>query len=319
MELTEQQLIDVEEYGSINHSPRDIAILLHIDIRELEKEFKDLNSETRIAYDRGRLKTDTELRKKLRDESKTSITAAQEFNKLKYYDEINAVKDSLDDSMPQSDEHTLKVTYKDSLDHYHALDEFIASNTDDSPLPEQLQEYWLRLSTAHDLFQKFYNRSKGKKHIAKMLKLKYPGISMATAFRYISESVNFFNVSLTKEQWRNVLSEDLEKVKAVGWQMNRMDYVIKAIEAQGKIQNADKDDPENIPEELLQQKTIIITMDPKELGVEPVSRKELKDRINNWDLSQDQKKDLMDDADIVEEVDYEEVNDGSESKKDISE
>ena len=72
----------IEQLAGCNYSPRDIAIYLSKDVNEFLAEFKDLESEIRLHYDRGRLIADFEINEKLLTNAKAgNITAAQVFEK----------------------------------------------------------------------------------------------------------------------------------------------------------------------------------------------------------------------------------------------
>ena len=296
MKLSAEQYSELESFASLGYNFLQIAKIMGIKPDEFELLLES-DPEIQFHYDRGILKADAEIRQNLLSSAKSSITAAQEFKKLLRDARNKDLLESLDSGITVDDsQFALQKQHKDSLDHYYALQDFLNSTPNDE-LPAELQEYWFRLNTAHDLYRSFSVRSKGRKYIANVLRKKFPEISIATAYRYISEAINFFNVRMTKEDWRNVLTEDLEKVKSAAWQMGNLDLVIKAIKEQAAIQQAAPDAFE-IPTEALEQKTIIISCDPTEFGIEKVSKQKLWDMIRQFDIEENDRRRIAGDAGI---------------------
>jgi hypothetical protein len=288
MKLTAEQYAEISNFASIGYNFAQIAKIFCIDGGEFLQMMQE-DPEIEQAFDRGVLQADAEIRLNLLSSAKSSITAAQEFKKMIRDSKNREMLQSLDSLSTASDPpHALQRTYNDSLEHYHTLQEFLSSNPSSSPLPENLQEYWFRLNTAHDLFRSFHIRSRGRKFIVGILRKKFPDISEATAYRYISEAINFFNVNMSKDDWRNVLCDDLDKVKAAAWEMGNLDLVIKAVKEQANIQAA-APDQKDIPLDLLQQKIIIVSNNPEDFGLEQVSKKKLWDMIRNFDIDENER------------------------------
>lgn len=308
--FTDEQLAYVEELAGIGFLPRKIGITLGISARMLKWFIQEIQTEGTILnfrYLKGQYLTEANARKNLTESSKGSFTAFKEMRELQIETEVDELKRTLEVGYSVTDEPqlALKAQYKDSLENYLALKEFVAQGNSDK-LPDNLQEYWTRLSTAHDLIHNFNNRAKGRKYVVRQLRLKYPDITENTAYRMINEAISFFNTDLDKSHWRNLLSESLDKVIAVSWKLNRMDWIIKAIREQAEIQGLKIAEPDPIPDELLTQKTIIINSDLKQLGVEPIEPKDLLDRIKKYNISKSDKTRLARDAGI-QDVEFEDV------------
>ncbi len=310
IEFTEEQLAYIEELAGIGFLPRKIGITLGVPSRLIKWFIQEIQTEGTILnfrYLKGQYLIEANARKNLADSSKGSFTAFKEMRELQRDTEVDELKRTLETGYTPSDEpqRALKTQYNDSLEYYLALKEFIANGSTDK-LPSNLQEYWNRLSTTYDLISNFNNRAKGRKYVVRQLRLKYPEISERRAYQLINESVSFFNTDLDKSQWRNILTENLDKVIAVSWKLNRMDWVIKAIREQAEIQGLKIPDPEPIPDDLLAQKTIIISSDLKQLGVDPVDSKDILDRIRKYNISKADKTKLARDAGI-QDIDFEDV------------
>lgn len=310
IEFTDEQLSYVEELAGIGFLPRKIGITIGIPARNLRWFIQEMQTEgtaLNFRYLKGQYLTEANARKNLTESSKGSFTAFKEMRELQRETEVDELKRTLEVGYTPSDEPqlSLKAQYNDTLENYLALKEFIATGTSDN-LPANLQEYWNRLSTTHDLISNFNNRAKGRKYVVRQLRLKYPDISERRAYMLINESISFFNTDLDKTHWRNILTEALDKVVAVSWKLNRMDWIIKAIREQAEIQGLKIPDPDPIPEDLLAQKTIIINSDLKQLGVEPVNPKDLLDRIRKYNISKADKTRLARDAGI-QDIEFEDA------------
>lgn len=324
MTLNEKQLNLISQYSALEYSPRDIARILQIDEYEFLADWQDPDTDIRSYYDKGKLIQKGKVRQNIAKSAASSITAAQEYNKMVENEKIESLKTELDSSATKrkiNNELPILSDYKDSLDHYHELKEWVFNNKDTEEMPAELQEYWHRLNTAHDLYMKLNNRSKGRKFIVNILRKKFPDISNPTAYRYIHEALNFFNVDMTREQWRNVLTEDLEKAKSLAWEMNRVDWFIKAVKEQAEIQQTKLPEPEKIDKELLQQRYLLIVNDPQLLGegARSVNKDEILKRIQDYDLTAKDKKRLAKDAGI-EDVEFEEIQEAiDDAEEEISE
>jgi hypothetical protein len=310
IEFTEEQLTYVEQLSGIGFLPRKIGITLGIPSRLIKWFVSEMHTEgttLNFRYLKGKYLTEANARKNLTESSKGSFTAFKEMRELEKETEVEELKRNLEIGYSQSEEPqlALQAQYKDSIDNYLALKEFIAKGSSDN-LPAYLQEYWIRLSCVHDLISNFDNRAKGRKYVVRQLRLKYPDVTENTAYRMINEAVSFFNTDLDKSHWRNILTEALDKVIAVSWKLNRMDWIIKAIREQAEIQGLKIPDADPIPEDLLGQKTIIINSDLKLLGFEPVDPKDLLARIRKYNISKADKTKLARDAGI-EDVEFEDA------------
>ena len=321
MILTKEQLTEIENFAGLNYSIDQIAVIMQIDKLSFALLFENPASDAFLAYERGKLLATSKIRQNIVDSAKSSITAAQEYKKMLTADKLNSVKHDIEktvDDAPQSA--TLPTKYKDSIDHYHHLTEFINSNPDYTEFPPELAEYWHRLNTAHDLQTKFKNRAKGKKFIIKLLRRKFPDISESSAYRYLYESLNFFSVNLDRAQWRNILTEDLEKAKALAWEMNRVDWVIKAIKEQAEIQQVKLPEPETIDPALLQEKVLLIVNDPGVLSADmkKIEPDKIIDKIKEFDIELEDKIRIAKDAGI-EDVDFDEVFNDIDDEEEVSE
>lgn len=309
MELSDDQYKELEQFAPLSYKPEKLAEIIGADVDLFLKDYNDPKSKIAKIVNVAILKAEGEIELNFLTSAKNSITAAQEWNKRIKAKEIEAYKDELDGSTEEPEnKFAIQKEFNDSLDHYYALQDFISKNSANNPLPAELKEYWRRLDIAHDLFNNFGNRGKGYKYIVNLLRRKFPKISESTAYRYISESINFFGVNLSKDQWRIVQFEKLDKLISLALKMNKLEVIEKFIKEQNDILMLKQLDPPQIPPEALAQKTYILVTNIEEVGGEKVSRKEIKKWIDGWskNLTDFEKQRLYDDAKIT---DVEELKD----------
>jgi hypothetical protein len=303
MKLSDEQYTELEEFAPLNYKPEKLAEIIGADPELFLKDYNDPKSKIAKIINTAILKAEGEIELNFLTSAKSSITAAQEWNKKKKQREIEIYKDSLDKATdPEESKFALTKKFKDSLDHYYALQEFVNGNSENAPLPEDLKIYYTRLNTAHELFNNFGNRGKGIRYIINLLRLKYTDISESTAYRYVSESINFFGINLTRDQWRNVQFEKLEKLIALAYKMNDLKAIGAFIKEQNEILLLKQQEQKEIPKELLGKKIFIVSSNPEEFGWERASRKELKQRLKLWapKLTKPDLQKLMLDADITD-------------------
>jgi hypothetical protein len=313
--FSEGQLEFFDKLSTAGTPPEEIALVMGIPSsheRWFLEQINTTGTELNRRYLKGVLLTTALGRLNLAEGAKSSVMNFQAYRESLLSMEVDDLKRLLDNPSgkeepveePSGEEPStaLKQTYKDSLEDYHALKEYVANGSSEK-LPAHLQAYWHRLTTAHDLICSFSVRAKGRRHVVKMLRMKYPDISEATGYRLIQDALNFFQVDIDKNQWRNILCESLNKVIAVAWKLNRLDLMIKAIGEQSKILGLHHPDPDPLPDDLLGPKTLIISADARQFGFPEVSRKEITIRLNQYNIPAHEKKRIAADLGITE-VDY---------------
>ena len=78
IKLDEQFLTDLETYASLMFSKQEIAVILEVDPSELIRVLDEENSAA-IAFQRGRLKKEAEIRKGIFDLAQNGSSPAQAF------------------------------------------------------------------------------------------------------------------------------------------------------------------------------------------------------------------------------------------------
>jgi hypothetical protein len=311
MTLTAEQIEYISQFGQLEYSPRDIAEIIGVDQDEFELEAKTPGTEIYKYLRIAKLKSEGEISANLLNSAKTSVTAQQLYYKHTRQQELKAAKRRIDgkqdDDKPVS-KYALKSKYNEAKEDYEALRELVMKGVPTENYNMQMQEYWMRLKTAHDLFLNFENMAKGRPYVVNLLKARFD-ISEATAYRYISEAIDFFGMDLSREQFKKVQIAKLDKAIALAWELDRMDWVAVLVKEQNEIAGLKRDEPDKIPDEALKQKVIVATGDPKALGAEPVDKTELTDlvkQIIKKGLTEEEGRKIARDAGVTD-INWEEI------------
>ncbi|MEI6577799.1 MAG: hypothetical protein WCO63_16620 [Bacteroidota bacterium] len=162
--------------------------------------------------------------------------------------------------------------------------------------PADMIKYLDRLEMVRSLISKYESPA----YITKILMKLDDGYSRTGAQLLIAESINFFYCSndIKKEAWRNIYAERLDNAALVCWEDNDMDGYKRMIEAAMKARRLDQADKEDIPYDLLNQKTILYQLDPEKMGIKKVDRTLLAEFIDKLPLEEVQKSKLRSDGGI---------------------
>ncbi len=77
MELTTEQLNEIENLSSLFFSFEDIAALMQLDFKQLVAQFNNLNSDAAKAFKRGKLISEKQIREQIISMAKLGSPAAQ--------------------------------------------------------------------------------------------------------------------------------------------------------------------------------------------------------------------------------------------------
>lgn len=78
MDLTDEELQQVEEFAGLCFSPEQIAIILERDEDNFLEEFKKKKSDLRKAYNKGSLMHEAQVRKSIFELAKSGSSSAQQ-------------------------------------------------------------------------------------------------------------------------------------------------------------------------------------------------------------------------------------------------
>lgn len=77
MDLSDEQLLEIEEYGKLFFSLKEVAILVELEYAALNEMMQDENSVVFKAYHKGRLTSEVDVRKSIIEMAQSGSTEAQ--------------------------------------------------------------------------------------------------------------------------------------------------------------------------------------------------------------------------------------------------
>lgn len=96
MDLTPEQIEEIEMLAGINYTVRKIAMYLDIPPKELQKEFENKESIFRYHYDRGKLISQAQIDMANMQRAKGgNQTAIQQFEKIRQNRHFETMRDQL--------------------------------------------------------------------------------------------------------------------------------------------------------------------------------------------------------------------------------
>jgi len=194
-------------------------------------------------------------------------------------------------------------------------------------LPEYLEYeqvlHWLQTNDASEMPEKFARWieiwrkadnliAKGTlrlETVAKMLTVEFPDLTMKTAWRHVTNAMNYYNstANISKDTRRRYVTRIIEKVIAILYsQLPKNQKLSKEIamliREMAEIEGL-KDHSVPVDPKLFQQNIIVFDMDPKKHGFPEVTDAEVKKMFDKWAKN-----------DIITEAEYEELKNEYDGK-----
>lgn len=129
--------------------------------------------------------------------------------------------------------------------------------------------------------------------------IKIDGLSYYLANKLYNQTVEFFycDSSISKQAWRNVYAEQMEKVIAFAISMMKdasdAAKVGRMILDMAKIRQLDQPDVEELPQELFERPFKLYTTNPEDLGLPGIDRRKLAQFIDNMEDLSEVEKDII--------------------------
>ena len=168
---------------------------------------------------------------------------------------------------------------------YQTLQDFINTGSTDL-IPAEIQEYIDQLDLARSLYSKY----KCKSFIISTLCENYKKINLT---RYAAEliyydSINFFNLNnqVKKEAWKNFYAEKLEGAAAIAFAKDDLKVYRELISEAAKMRGVFDPELPDIPDALKEKRTVIISIQPEDVGIERINRHELARMIDEMEISE---------------------------------
>jgi len=205
-----------------------------------------------------------------------------------------------------------KIARIDNLDP-DLIDQFLRTRKSAS-IPLEVQEYLIKVDAVPQIV---HHTGASMTRVIKELQRRFKGLSYSQAREIYYDAMNFFHVdsTISAEAWDNYYAEQFDNLGRLSIAMGKGDTARRCFERahQLRIAAAERITPEEwkIPVFIISNK-----ISHKDLGFEKKSILDIQRKdedgyyiklINSLEISDSNKKRLLDDANI-QEVEYEEVN-----------
>lgn len=302
MDLTPEQYKTIEQLGGLHYSAEKIAMYLEIDRREFIAEFNTTEQDpdyrsgnVRYHYDRGLLLAQTEVDKaNLKRARDGNLTSVAQFKK--------------DVTIQNFENAKRRHLYHDDKNQLEQLKGLIERG-EVHELPAPMVEYFEQI----DYIRGLYLRWESKPFIVNAVSLKWPHLNKIKIGKLYNETMNFFYLDndIKVEAWRNIYAERLDNLAALAAEMNDLEQARRCLVDAAEIRGVNKDQPKQIPPELLDRRPVFYTIDIQRLGIPRIDRSKLASFIENLDLSEPEKMKFRKDA-MVEDAPFELVIEDNE-------
>ena len=304
MDLTPEQLKTIEQLGGLHYSPEKIAMYLELDRKEFLSEFHTVENDPeyksgniRYHYDRGLLLAQTEVDKaNLKRARDGNLTSVAQFKK--------------DVTIQNFENAKRRILYQDEKTELNQLKGLIERG-EVKELPEQMVEYFEQI----DYIRGLYLRWQSKPFIVNAAALKWPQMTKYKIARLYNETLNFFYLDndVKVEAWRNIYAERLDNLAALAAEMNDLEQARRCLVDAAEIRGVTKDQPPQLPADLLDRRPVFYTMDIQKLGIPKIPRIRLAEYIDKLDLTDLEKSKFKREA-MVEDAPFELILEDEEAQ-----
>jgi len=304
MDLTPEQLKTIEQLGGLHYSPEKIAMYLELDRKEFLSEFHTVENDpeyksgnVRYHYDRGLLLAQTEVDKaNLKRARDGNLTSVAQFKK--------------DVTIQNFENAKRRILYQDDKTELNQLKGLIERG-EVKELPAPMVEYFEQI----DYIRGLYLRWQSKPFIINAVALKYPQMTKYKIARLYNETLNFFYLDndVKVEAWRNIYAERLDNLAALAAEMNDLEQARRCLVDAAEIRGVTKDQPPQLPADLLDRRPVFYTMDIQKLGIPKIPRTRLAEYIDKLDLTDLEKSKFKREA-MVEDAPFELILEDEEAQ-----
>lgn len=300
--LTRDQVVELQEYGALEWSARDIAIAMGLDIEQFVAEYDDPNSIITLAVNRGRLLA-------LADTSKAILKNAKggDLPSIQHLEKIRREKSFLTSKLD------IFGAFADEKAFQRVYDYIAMGRTGELSNNEQL--FLDLLSIINSLDRRF-----GKRATIKFL-TQQCGYSYDRAQDYYNQADALFysNRNTTREALRNKYAELLEDLahaaRAAAQTPKDYEAVSEIIARAAKIRRLDEPEIEKLPPQNYLRQFRVFSLTPEVLGLPAVNRQLVSEQIQQLRVPEAEKRRLRRDA-LIEDVDIMELMDHGKASED---
>jgi hypothetical protein len=287
LELTPEQIADLEKLAGIAFTPDKIATYFGIDHDVFLKEFNDPTSKIRHHFDKGHLQAMADVNKgtlkRARDGNLTSIA---QLSKEWWLQKLEASKQ--------------RRVYTDEKENYEQLQAYIQTGQIGDIPPEQL-EYFEQLDYIRCLFGKY--ESKG--YILNAVRLKWPNLSKFQSNKLYNESLNFFYLDndVKVEAWQNIYADYLDNLAKICYDMNDFETSRRCTMDAAKLRGVGSEKKDHLPPEFYDRRPVFYTIKPEDVGMARENRHKIKQYIDSLPIMEKEKNRAKRDA-LVEDIEF---------------
>ena len=287
--LTPDLVQELQGYGALEWSPRDIAISMGFDIDQFTAEYKDPDSTVSLIITRGRLQAQADISKKVFENAKLG-----DLPSILHLEKIRREKSF----------QTSKLDIFGGFDDqksFEKVSEYIAAGRT-AELSNNEKLFIDLLSIINSLDRQF-----GKRATIKLLTQQF-GYSYDRAVDYYNQADQLFysNRNTTKEALRNKYAEMLDNIAhaALAAAQTPKDYeaVSEIIAKAAKIRKLDEPEIQKLPAAMYLRQIRMFSLTPEVLGLPPVNRQEVNEQIQQLHIPEVEKRRLRQEA-LIEDVD----------------
>lgn len=184
--------------------------------------------------------------------------------------------------------------------HYETLSEWVHSGKE-TVLDAEMVEYLDQL----DLIRGWRYSLKTKSAIIKALQHKYKTLTYSAADTRYKDSMNYFygDNEVKKQAWTNILVEDASRcyqaiILSAKEPKHYLD-AIKGIQTVANLLGLDKEEPEPLPDHLLEEKIPLITMDPKKVNLPETDRNLLMKQLDKYNIPETDKERIKEESGYI--------------------
>lgn len=292
--LDEEGIIKLEKLAALGYSHEKMAMILNINVKLFLQHATDKSSKICYHIERGILTSLANEQLRILDKAEKG-----EIEASKRLEEIRRNR-------------SFKITKKDIFGgfetkaSFQVLEEYIQSGSSKSLSSDEAM-YLEALTLMYHMDRKYGRRKTVEFFTKTPFNLKHQ-----RAREMYDEAINLFYVDrkIEKKALRNkyaeLLEEDAAFVRRIAETAKDMEIHAKIISLAGKFQELDKPDPDKLPEELYLPPVRVYSLDPADVGLEPINRNELGRQIDELDLPVSEKNRLRQDA-MIDQIELKET------------
>ena len=276
MQLTDEQLQDIENLGALNYSPDKIAMMLAVDKDEFLSDFDTPDSDP--AYLPGHLKFhyDVGVMRSQQKIDSAILKLAEEGNQT-------AIQQYKKDIRIREIENAKRATvYQESKSTIETIQKALAAG-DTTEIPPALVAKAAQIEYINKLFLKLSSRQS----IVEAVRKRWPHLTYRVISSLYAESLTFFHSKneIKVEVWTQLYADKLDNLANLAVAMNDLKTSKECIKEAATMRGVGKTMDNTIPKELLVRKRQVYTTDIEQIGLKPIDKKQLSAFIEKLDLT----------------------------------